>query len=383
MPSFLSLFQSIYSRDPRPTRFARLLRTFGDVTICALGSENEARLDGMGFIPLASRPKTVPAQIFRAGSLLARLYERDIWNPSLQAAFAALGNTPYACIVCHDLELLPLACALREKTHNKTRCKIIMDAREFYPRQFEDRMAWRLLLGGVNDYLCKRYMPQADLVFTVSPGLRQGYAEQYGVQCTVLPSYSPYAKMEPHATPASAVRCVHHGGAMPGRRLEMMIEAVRLLDGRFCLDFMLAPTTPGYLDALKQRAAGIPSISFRDPVPMADIVPNIAAYDVGVYLLPPSNFNHRHALPNKLFECIQARLAVAIGPSPDMASLVKEHGIGVVSEDFTPQSFADILSRLRPEDIDRFKANSHAAAESLCWERNDEAVARILHGLLA
>jgi len=100
-------------------------------------------------------------------------------------------------------------------------------------------------------------------------------------------------------------------------------------------------------------------------------------------MLPPSNFNHRHALPNKLFEFIQARLAVAVGPSPDMAELVKAHEIGVVSPNFTPQSFAATLNKLRLEDIDGYKANAHKAAPMLCWERNDEVLACALHELLA
>jgi hypothetical protein len=381
MPSFLSIFRDIYNRDPRPTRFARHLRALGEVMICAVGGGDEAESDGMAFIPLAARPKNLSAKVLRASSLLARRYERDIWNDSLRAAFEALRDTPFTCIVCHELVLLPLACALRELPQNAGRCKIIMDAREFYPRQFEDKPAWRFLLGGLNEYLCRRYLPRADLVFTVSPGLRQGYAEHYGVQCIVLSSYADYAEIEPHATSA-VVRCVHHGGAMPGRKLEMMIEAIALLDGRFSLDFMLMPTTPGYLEILKRRAAGIPYIAFRDPVPMPDIVPSISRYDMRLFLLEPNTFNHRHTLPNKLFEFIQARLAVAVGPSPDMAELMREHAIGVVSDDFTPQSFAAMLKRLRPEDIDRFKTNAHRAASSLCWERNDEVLARTLQELL-
>ena len=300
----------------------------------------------------------------------------------MEHAFEQLRHKTFSVIVCHDLNLLPIACKLRDLSHNKGHCKIVMDAREFYPRQREDSLWWRFFFAGLNDYLCRRYLPQADLVFTVSPGLQRGYAEQYGVQCILLPSYPTHAKLEPHATPTTAVRCVHHGVASPGRRLEMMIEAIRLLDGRFHLDFILVPSRSAYyLRRLRQLADDIPHIRFLDPIPMSAIVSTIAAYDMGIYILPPSNFNHRHALPNKFFEYIQARLAVAIGPSPDMAALVREHGIGVVSPDFTPQSFANSLKQLQPEDIDAFKAKTHAVAEQFCWERNIETITRALGSL--
>jgi len=338
---------------------------------------------GDALVDIRRLPQPLPSKIILASRLALGNFAPVVWNKAMKHAFDQLSHKAFSVIVCHDLHLLPIACKLRDLPHNKDRCKIVMDAREFYPRQREDSAWWRFFFAGLNDYLCKLYLPQVDLVFTVSPGLQRGYAEQYGVQCVVLPSYSAHAEIKPHATPASVVRCVHHGMASPGRKLEMMIEAIRLLGGRFHLDFMLVPSTPAhYLHRLRDLAGDIPHVRFLDPIPMSAIVSTIAAYDIGIYILPPSSFNHRHALPNKLFEYIQARLAVAIGPSPDMAALVREHGIGVVSPDFTPQSFAETLKQLRPEDVDAFKAKSHALAEKFCWERNVETITRTLQQLM-
>ena len=55
---------------------------------------------------------------------------------------------------------------------------------------------------------------------------------------------------------------------------------------------------------------------------MHEIVDTIAEYDIGLFILSPINFNYYHALPNKLFEFIQARLAIAVSPSPEMARIV-------------------------------------------------------------
>jgi glycosyltransferase involved in cell wall biosynthesis len=334
------------------------------------------------FVELPKHSRKLASKILYASRLALGNFVPALWNASMEHAFEQLRHQTFSVIVCHSLDLLPVACKLRDLPQNAGFCKIIMDAREFYPRQYENSAWWRFFFAGLNDYLCKCYLPQADLVFTVSPGLQRGYAEQYGVQCTVLPSYPSHAQLEPHATSASAVRCVHHGMATPGRKLELMIEAVRLLGERFHLDFMLVPADPEYLLKLKRRAAGVPNITFFEPVPMLEIVPYIARYDMGLFLLEPNTFNHRHVLPNKLFEFIQARLAVAIGPSPDMAELVSAHGIGVISPDFTPQAFADTLRTLAPADIDRFKASSHAAAAQFCREHNDEILVRTIQQLM-
>lgn len=175
---------------------------------------------------------------------------------------------------------------------------------------------------------------------------------------------------------------IHHGMAGRSRRLEMMIEMMDFLDSRFTLDFMLVETDKAYMKELRELASGDPRIRFVAPVGMLDICGFINGYDIGVYLLSPSNFNQAYALPNKIFEFVQARLGVAIGPSLEMARLVNEYGFGVVSESFEPRDLASRLMALSAEDIERFKVAAHNAALELSYERDGavflEEVERLL-----
>jgi hypothetical protein len=141
-----------------------------------------------------------------------------------------------------------------------------------------------------------------------------------------------------------------------------MIDMMDHLDRRFELTFMLTAQTPDYLAALKRRAARNPRIIFRAPVAMSDLARVSNEYDMGVFLLPPVNYNYRHALPNKFFEFVQGRIGIAIGPSPEMARLVGEHDLGVVAETFAPEALAARLNALTDDDIDRFKVNADRVA---------------------
>jgi hypothetical protein len=95
---------------------------------------------------------------------------------------------------------------------------------------------------------------------------------------------------------------------------------------------------------------------------------------VGLFLLPPVNFNYRFALPNKFFEFIQARLAVAIGPSTEMARIVEEHSLGVIADSFRPDGLANALEQLTDESIRGYKLAADRAARQL----NYEAAGRVL-----
>jgi glycosyltransferase involved in cell wall biosynthesis len=192
---------------------------------------------------------------------------------------------------------------------------------------------------------------------------------------------SPYHDLAPNPTQAGRIRMIHHGGATPSRNIELMIEVMDYLDERFHLDLMLVASDPRYCERLARLAQKRPHVSMVPTMPMRELPVQLNKYDVGLYLLPPNSFNNQYALPNKFFEFIQARLAVAIGPSPEMARLVRHYECGIVSEDFTPRSLADRLRKLDADEIDHFKRRSHLAARELSFEKDAEVLLTTINGL--
>jgi hypothetical protein len=147
-----------------------------------------------------------------------------------------------------------------------------------------------------------------------------------------------------------------------------MIEVVRRLGGRYSLDLYLLGDAR-HIQYLKSRADGCNWIQFKPPVSFEHIVPMLSGYDMGFYLLQPTGFNTLFALPNKFFEFIQARLAVAVGPSPEMASIVRKFGLGVVADGFSVEEMVATLERLTPDDVAGMQAAANRAAAELCWEQ--------------
>jgi hypothetical protein len=139
---------------------------------------------------------------------------------------------------------------------------------------------------------------------------------------------------------------------------------------------------PPYQKELRRKGASSKRISFPEPIPFEEIIPAIGQYDIGFFYCEPITFNLENCLPNKFFEYIQARLMIAIGPSLDMAKLVKQYECGVVAEEFSLQSMAKTLNALSASDIDRAKHQSHKAAKELCFEKEQEKLVALLNRLL-
>ena len=111
-------------------------------------------------------------------------------------------------------------------------------------------------------------------------------------------------------------------------------------------------------------------------MPYEQLIETLNGYDLGVHLLPPINFNFANALPNKLFDFVQARLGVVVGPSPEMARIVNEAGLGVVAPGYSASDLAQVLKGLTKSQVQEFKAASQAHARELSadsqlliWER--------------
>lgn len=373
-PRILSLTAADLSRDPRVTRQRSILRECGETWSAGLAAPD----DGSAFIELVQRART---PLRRARSLAQLLLRTHAGYAENRYRLHSSAHRPAAwdLVVANDVDTLPLAfqCA-------GTGTPVLLDAHEYAPREFEDRLYWRVLQQPHKTWLCHQYLPRVHGFMTVCDGIADEYARMFGVaRPVVVPNAPPRQSGAPRSTAPDRIRLIHHGLASRSRKIELMIDLMRHLDRRFTLDLMLVSAETGYLDWLRRRAAGNPRITFRAPVATAEIIAATREYDIGLFLLPPTNFNYHFALPNKFFEFIQARLAVAVGPSPEMARLVRQYSLGVVAEDFNPATLARHLNALEAPVIDQAKQAAHRAAEVLCWERSQAKLRDLVGQLLS
>lgn len=314
----------------------------------------------------------------RSGLRLLGRYSAAYWTDRTVRQWRdRLSNLPHVdAVVVNDLFGLPLAHA--------TACgaPVVFDAHEHWTSESASwTLRQRLIMRNSHEWLVERFVPRSAAIMTVSSGLAREYARRAHMDPLVVTS-APFSQPLTPSEVSEPIRLVHFGVADERRRLEDTIEAVRLLDGRFALDLVLVRDNE-YRRHLERLVAGDPLITVRPPVPAAELVEHANAYDVGVFLLPARFPNQVHVLPNKLFDYIQARLAVAIGPSPEMAEVVREWDCGVVSESFSADSFAAVLGTLTTDEVWRFKQNSDRAARTLNAENNRDRVLSLVEGAIS
>lgn len=365
-------FSSLVS-DPRVQRQIRVFAPLYDVTTIGYGPAPE------GVVHHVEVPRDYDSMRpnFRhyMALLALRRYRRTYFGSRrVRFVLEAIEPGSMDMILANDADAAPLAARLRP------RLGVHCDLHEYATRQREDETWWRTLVSPFMRWMITSSVRPAASVTTVSPGLAEEYAREFGIAASVVPNVPPHrTDLSPQPTPVDGpVRVIHAGAAARSRRIDVMLEAVRqanqLRPGGFRLDLYLMAGDESYIRELREQADAIADGSVRvlDAVPFDQLMDTMSRYDVGMFVCPPTTFNLRHALPNKLFEYVQARLALVIGPSPAMTQYIRRYCVGVTSQDFTAPSVAAALMELTPTAIDEMKWRSDQAAAELSSERQSQ-----------
>ena len=307
-------------------------------------------------------PRSADYQDLYGRFITLRWYDRAYWRISaIRWVREHLTPGEFDVILANETEAVPVALWL------KPRLGVHADLHEYTPRLNEEYPAWNKRIRPFHEWLCRRYVRRADSWTTVSNGLIREYEKQFGFRADLVTNATPYVDLDVSPA-ASPIRLVHSGACLRNRNIITMIDAVEQSNSDVTLDFYLTPNHPDYLEEVKARAAQVDGVTVHDAVPYADLITLLNGFDVGVHLLPPTNFNNTWALPNKLFDFVQARLAVLIGPSPEMVDYVDTHSIGVVADDFSAEALARAIDTLTVDGVTEMKRASHAAARDMSSE---------------
>lgn len=364
--------------DPRIRREIDWLRGDGwTVDTLGLGSRPDESVRthyAMSDEPAAVRPRLVKGGIHAVLPFRARF--RLLVESRIPAALRRTRHA-YELILINDIDLLPWAVdAIPNLLSDAPGAAAHLDLHEYH--------SWAGGHGAVTDRLLAGYHRWmtgllASPVFatrsTVASGIARLYAEEFGIPEPFIVRNSPaYVDQTPQPVDPEHIRLVYHGNAELARGLTLLVEAFAALAPRFHLTLMLTGLQSGK-DELRRLTADLGDrVTFRDPVPMAEVARALNGYDLEVIFYPPSSPNFLYSLPNKFFEAVQGRIGVVVGESPSMAEIIAEMGNGVVVT--TGWAAADLtagLSALTAQAISRMKEGAGIAAASLNSEREREA----------
>lgn len=324
-------------------------------------------------LPLDQRPYATKRLHFgfQTGKLFYLAYAiRMFWWLLFQRVDVLLAN---------DMDtLLPnfLVAKLRGK-------RLVYDSHEYWTEvpELQDRPLSRKVWL----WLERRLFPRVDAAYTVNDSIAQIYTRLYEVDVKVVRNLPFHIDQQPVMVDKKHV-LLYQGALNMGRGIELMIEAMAYLP-----DYQLVIAGYGSIEQpLRGLAAGRPfkdQITFTGFLPPAQLLATTRSAMLGMSLEADRGASYHFALPNKLFDYIQAGVPVLVSDLPEMAAVVRDHGVGdlLLETERKPELLAAKI-RAICEDVDKYSVlalNCQQAAQVLSWENERSRVEAIYAPFLA
>lgn len=300
---------------------------------------------------------------------------------NMRLFFYLLFRQKPAMLVSVDLDTLTanyLVSALR-------RIPLLYDSHEYFTEVPE--LMDRPVVKRIWERIERAIIPKLRAGIAVSDSIAAVYRAKYGVGFRTIRNVpllrSPGVSGNLEDTYPSAYKLMYQGALNRGRGIELMIEAMRYVP-----DAVLFIVGDGDVRTDLQSQVHRLKLTDRVVFPGRLLPRHLAAItaqcDLGFSLEEDLGLNYRLALPNKIFDYIQARVPVLCSDLPEMGSLVKTYGVGEVCSDRSPQALAEQVREIlkNKEKRDVWRVQLDQAANALCWEMEEQKLVEVVDELL-
>ncbi len=319
--------------------------------------------------------RRMPRKLFRMAKDVSYYFGKGPYD-QLGGLFSSLvENETFDAIHCHDLCTLPAAIELKE-TYSP-RAKLIYDAHELFPFQFEEKSQQAYWYRTESTAI-----HHADAVITVNDSIGRAMKRLYRIkQPTILfNSYGLPTDDAPAVSLLSHFRCdvagtrvLYQGNLSRGRNLPLLIEAFGRIRGDATLFMLGDGELAGALKAQVHRN-GRANVFLGPWVSQEKLLPLVSQADLGIIPYPGDNVrNSKYCTPNKLFEYIEAQIPICASDLPELSRIIETYNIG---RTYSMRS-ADLIARAIDNCVEQyrngaFSSSSLAAArEDFAWKKQE------------
>jgi glycosyltransferase involved in cell wall biosynthesis len=292
---------------------------------------------------------------------------------NLRLAITLLFKRRPDLIISNDLDTLP-ACSLASGIRKIT---LLYDSHELFTEVPE--LIERKFIQGIWLAIEGRLLPGLKHAITVSPSIADYYRQRYGVEFRVVRNL-PVFREPDHAAGSRKEKVIIYQGALNvSRGIELMIKGMNFLE-----DVKLLVVGTGDIEIKLKNMASEEGLSgrvqFTGRVHPEELSALTCRASLGLSLEEDRGLNYRFSLPNKIFDYIQCRIPVLVSDLPEMGTMVRNNGVGMVLEERTPEGFAAAVTRMIADgERGVYDAALEKTSAEFCWEKEKEVYLSVLN----
>ena len=256
---------------------------------------------------------------------------------------------------------------------------LVYDSHEYFTEVPE--LIHRPRVQKIWESLEKRMLPKIKNAYTVCESIAKIYHEKYGTPFKVVrnaPLKITFSAKPEKVKNQSEKIILYQGTINIGRGLEQAILAMKYIENAQLIiagdgDIKLQ------LEKLVADEKLQTKIKFTGRLPLEELSKLTTTADLGLSIEEDVGLNYRFALPNKLFDYIQAHVPVLVTNLPEMAAIVNYYQIGEITDSLEPEKLAGKINSALFDEPKRqkWKSNLSVAAAELIWEKEEKKLSGI------
>lgn len=216
-------------------------------------------------------------------------------------------------------------------------------------------------------------VPKIEYMMTESESYAQWFSEKYGVKPVVIRNI-PKKLKQPETFPENQPKIVLYQGAInQSRGISQAILAMKHLEG---VIFKIAGDGP----KINEYKALVISENLSNKVKfLGKLIPTelrkvTRTADVAVSLEENGGVSYLYSLPNKVADCIQARVPLVMINFPEMMRVYSDFKIGEIVENHEPETIAAAIKTVLQNGRAHYQPELERAAAELCWENEEDKI---------
>lgn len=227
----------------------------------------------------------------------------------------------------------------------------------------------------------ERYaVPKFKFGYTISEGITDEFKKRYKIEYKVIRNLPILKTLDPVQPNEKFI--IYQGAVNEARGFECLIPAMKLVNCKLVIcgdgNFMQQ------LKELIKENVLEDKIIIKGMLPPEQLWKISQQATIGVSLLETKGLNQIFALPNRLFDYINAGLPQVTMNLPEYAKINQQFDIAVLIDDLSPQTIANALNNLLTDDVlyKRLKENCLKARLELNWQNEEKKLLEFYQSIL-
>lgn len=225
-------------------------------------------------------------------------------------------------------------------------------------------------------YLERSVVPNIKFMITASSGYANWFKNQYGIDPVVVQNAPRKLTFNPEIPENNPKILLYQGVINPFRGIDKAILAMKHLDG---VIFKIAGDGPKKKEyeelVIKENLQN--KIQFLGKLLPEDLRKITLTADCGMSIEENGGESYFYSLPNKVLDCIQARVPLILSNLPEMQNIKMQFDVGEIIKDHQPENIANSINLILNKGRKNYQSELEKAANVLCWENEEVKLLKV------